>query len=62
MDALTQTDAVSFFHYLRSLRMTDNAYNANSYWLFLDATDDLFVAARQRVFTQVKEKVCELLT
>lgn len=55
--SVSQLDSVSFFHYLRTLRASDTAYNTNAYWLYVDATDDLFVNAQQRVYTSIKEKV-----
>ncbi len=35
---------------------TDTVYNSHSYWFFVDATDDLYTAAKTRVFTQLPEK------
>eukprot|EP00035_Acanthoeca_spectabilis_P009230 m.164481 g.164481 ORF g.164481 m.164481 type:complete len:903 (-) comp14657_c0_seq4:1398-4106(-) len=43
-------DAVSFFHYLEALRTSNAAFNENSSFLFLDATDDLYSNAKERVF------------
>jgi DNA excision repair protein ERCC-4 len=43
-------DAVSFFHYLEALRASSTAFNENSSFLFLDATDDLYSNAKGRVF------------
>eukprot|EP00041_Stephanoeca_diplocostata_P030717 m.936897 g.936897 ORF g.936897 m.936897 type:complete len:1006 (-) comp23812_c0_seq12:112-3129(-) len=43
-------DAVSFFHYLEAMRASSHAFNEHSHFLFLDATDDLYAAAKARVF------------
>lgn len=43
-------DCVSFYHYLETLRTSKDAFNLDSHWLLLDATDDLYAAARGRVF------------
>eukprot|EP00043_Microstomoeca_roanoka_P007242 m.69795 g.69795 ORF g.69795 m.69795 type:complete len:1181 (-) comp13750_c0_seq8:1060-4602(-) len=47
---LDQYDAVSFYHYLETLRVGATASSVTCEWLALDAADDLFVHARNRVF------------
>lgn len=53
-DHLFQYDCVSFFHYLEILRLSNDTFNQNTLWLFLDATDDLFANAKYRVFKKPK--------
>ena len=38
------------------LRTSSHAFNQHSHWLFLDATEDLFVNAKARVFEPPKKK------
>ncbi|EDQ92827.1 uncharacterized protein MONBRDRAFT_13638, partial [Monosiga brevicollis MX1] len=47
---LDQYDAVTFYHYLQTLRASEYAFTHTSYWVLLDATDDLFEFAKCRVF------------
>eukprot|EP00050_Salpingoeca_kvevrii_P001990 m.184488 g.184488 ORF g.184488 m.184488 type:complete len:911 (-) comp10509_c0_seq8:183-2915(-) len=47
---LHQYDCVSFFHYLETLRCSQYAFNSHSYFLHLDATENLYVNAKYRVF------------
>eukprot|EP00040_Diaphanoeca_grandis_P031254 m.186662 g.186662 ORF g.186662 m.186662 type:complete len:1016 (-) comp32275_c4_seq6:246-3293(-) len=43
-------DSVAFYNYLELLRASNHAFNEDSQFLFLDATDDLFENAKARVF------------
>ncbi|XP_032896201.1 DNA repair endonuclease XPF isoform X2 [Amblyraja radiata] len=47
---LTQYDCVTFLNLLESLRATEKAFGQNSGWLFLDASNTMFVNARARVY------------
>ncbi|XP_078274426.1 DNA repair endonuclease XPF [Rhinoraja longicauda] len=47
---LTQYDCVTFLNLLESLRATEKAFGQNSGWLFLDASNIMFVNARARVY------------
>eukprot|EP00037_Helgoeca_nana_P030003 m.366387 g.366387 ORF g.366387 m.366387 type:complete len:942 (-) comp28094_c0_seq2:1702-4527(-) len=55
-------DAVSFFHYLEALRASSTAFNENSSFLFLDATDDLYSNAKGRVFPPKPKVKAEVST
>ena len=44
--SLYNDDAVSFYHYLQILRNSSGAFNEDSQFLFLDATDDLVKHAK----------------
>eukprot|EP00053_Salpingoeca_punica_P016238 m.152150 g.152150 ORF g.152150 m.152150 type:complete len:948 (+) comp16913_c1_seq2:43-2886(+) len=51
--SLEQTDAVSFYQYLQSLKLSQS--QSPSPWMLSDASDELFLHARHRVFKK-KEK------
>ena len=55
MRRLFKDTGVDFYHYLEILRKSSNAFNQDSHWIHLDATDDLVNAARARVFVPVKK-------
>ncbi|EDO39065.1 predicted protein [Nematostella vectensis] len=47
---LTQYDCVTFYKFLESLRASEREVTRKSLWLFMDATDSLFVNAKERVY------------
>uniref|UniRef100_A0A4W3HSV6 DNA repair endonuclease XPF n=1 Tax=Callorhinchus milii TaxID=7868 RepID=A0A4W3HSV6_CALMI len=47
---LTQYDCVTFLNLLESLRDSEKTFGQNSGWLFLEASDIMFVNARARVY------------
>lgn len=55
INILYNDDAVSFYHYLQILKNSSGAFNEDSQFLFLDATDDLFSNAKRRVFGPPKK-------
>ncbi|XP_072337890.1 DNA repair endonuclease XPF [Scyliorhinus torazame] len=56
---LTQYDCVTFLNLLESLRATEKAFGQNSGWLFLDASNTMFVNARARVYKRSEAKLKE---
>ncbi|XP_069763477.1 DNA repair endonuclease XPF isoform X2 [Narcine bancroftii] len=54
---LTQYDCVTFLNLLESLRATERAFGQNSGWLFLDASNTMFVNARARVYQHPEAKL-----
>ncbi|XP_078097001.1 DNA repair endonuclease XPF [Mustelus asterias] len=54
---LTQYDCVTFLNLLESLRATEKAFGQNSGWLFLDASNTMFVNARARVYKRPEAKL-----
>ncbi|XP_078415233.1 DNA repair endonuclease XPF isoform X1 [Cetorhinus maximus] len=54
---LTQYDCVTFLNLLESLRATEKAFGQNSGWLFLDASNTMFVNARTRVYKRPEAKL-----
>ncbi|KAL7674295.1 hypothetical protein ACOME3_000573 [Neoechinorhynchus agilis] len=53
---LTQTDPISFYAMVQSVRMNETKIGRNSNWIVLEAADVLFNEARARVFgTNLKE-------
>ncbi|XP_072124953.1 DNA repair endonuclease XPF [Mobula birostris] len=54
---LTQYDCVTFLNLLESLRATEKAFGQNSGWLFLDASNTMFVNARARVYELPEAKL-----
>lgn len=51
---LTQQDCVTFYSFLKSMKDTVSVGTQMSDWLFLDASDNLFVNAKNRVFEKKK--------
>ncbi|CAB3986645.1 DNA repair endonuclease XPF, partial, partial [Paramuricea clavata] len=47
---LTQYDCVTFYQFLQSLRASERDTMYHSMWMFMDATEALFVHARERVY------------
>uniref|UniRef100_UPI00398F8A73 DNA repair endonuclease XPF n=1 Tax=Pristiophorus japonicus TaxID=55135 RepID=UPI00398F8A73 len=54
---LTQYDCVTFLNLLESLRATEKDFGQNSGWLFLDASNTMFVNARARVYKRPAVKL-----
>ncbi|XP_067859361.1 DNA repair endonuclease XPF [Heptranchias perlo] len=54
---LTQYDCVTFLNLLESLRATEKTFGKNSGWLFLDASNTMFVNARARVYKRPEAKL-----
>jgi len=52
---LTQYDAVTFYAFLESLRTNEKNSMNPSMWLFMDATNNLFINSRARVFSVPKQ-------
>ncbi|XP_028403688.1 DNA repair endonuclease XPF-like isoform X1 [Dendronephthya gigantea] len=63
---LTQYDCVTFYQFLLSLRASERDAAYHSMWMFMDATEALFVHARERVYevheTKPKAKRQKTLT
>ncbi|XP_043568043.1 DNA repair endonuclease XPF isoform X1 [Chiloscyllium plagiosum] len=57
LEYLTQYDCVTFLNLLESLRATERAFGQNSGWLFLDASNTMFVNARARVYKRPDTKL-----
>ncbi|XP_067912356.1 DNA repair endonuclease XPF isoform X2 [Heterodontus francisci] len=57
LEYLTQYDCVTFLNLLESLRATEKAFGKNSGWLFLDASNTMFVNARARVYKRPEAKL-----
>ncbi|XP_048408057.2 DNA repair endonuclease XPF isoform X2 [Stegostoma tigrinum] len=57
LEYLTQYDCVTFLNLLESLRATEKAFGQNSGWLFLDASNTMFVNARARVYKRLDSKL-----
>eukprot|EP00039_Didymoeca_costata_P014120 m.224674 g.224674 ORF g.224674 m.224674 type:complete len:904 (+) comp15951_c0_seq21:138-2849(+) len=55
---LHRDDCVSFYHYLMILRASSHAFNQHSLWLFLNASEDLLVNAKLRVFADKTTEDC----
>lgn len=53
---LTQQDCVTFYSALKSIKDNVTVGTQMSDWLFLDASDNLFMHAKNRVFSDVKKK------
>lgn len=51
---LTQQDCVTFYSFLKSIKDNVSVGTQMSDWLFLDASDNLFVNAKSRVFEKKK--------
>lgn len=54
---LTQYDCVTFLNLLESLRDNEKTFGQNSGWLFLEASDIMFVNARARVYNLPKTRL-----
>lgn len=55
MKRLHKDTGVDFHHYLQILRKSNNAFNQDSHWIHLDATDDLVSNAKARVYVPAKK-------
>lgn len=53
---LTQQDCVTFYNLLKSIKESVTVGTQMSDWLFLDAADNLFMHAKNRVFSDEKKK------
>ena len=58
--------SIPSIHAFRSVTLQQSylqysAYNSHAYWLFVDATELLFVNAKARVFTSVTDKVDQII-
>lgn len=56
LQCLTQQDCVAFYNMLKSIKDNVTIGTQMSDWLFLDASDNLFLYAKERVFGPVKKK------
>ncbi|CAD5126028.1 DgyrCDS14204 [Dimorphilus gyrociliatus] len=52
---LTQYDAINFYQFIKSIRSSERTFISSDSWLYLDAADSLFTAAKQRVYSSNKK-------